>query len=262
MPLGVSLDIGATFGTTLVSQPALPTLDPTTQWEKVALTRWGRYVSDLEQAAILEGHRLAGQPSLALEVGCEGGRWSKMLAGLGWKVVCTDVDPEALQVCQQRSPPTCCVLVKPDTTRLPVESGSVGLLLCVEAFPAIEGGWFPDEARRALAVGGLFVGVFLNRRSLRGAFVFVRDRLLPDHVHSYGQSYASWRTRLREQGFDLLQERGFCWFPFARASDSPLVSPFTFLERACGLHRLIRLSPWVVFIARKAQPGEPTPSLP
>ena len=70
-----------------------------TKWERVATTRWGAYVSDVEKRAILRGHHLAGTPRTALEIGCEGGRWSKMLNDLGWQMICADINSEALAVC-------------------------------------------------------------------------------------------------------------------------------------------------------------------
>ncbi len=44
-----------------------------TYWERIALLKWGSYVSGIEEQAILKAHNLAAKPSIALEVGCEGG---------------------------------------------------------------------------------------------------------------------------------------------------------------------------------------------
>src|SRR5579871_1312068 len=103
-----------------------------TYWEAIADTRWGRYVSQLEKAAILRAHHLATRPTTALEIGCEGGRWSRILSDLGWSLTCTDIDPELLRVCQRRLPEARCVLVDPNSTELPSETASIGLLLCIE----------------------------------------------------------------------------------------------------------------------------------
>jgi hypothetical protein len=69
--------------------------------------------------------------------------------------------------------------------------------------------------------------------------------------HFYRHAYAKRRFALRDAGFDILLERGYCWFPFSRASNSPFIPFFARLERWLLLDRLPLLSPWVVFVARK-----------
>ena len=71
----------------------------------------------------------------------------------------------------------------------------------------------------------------------------------------YAHAYASRRVALREAGFEIVSERGYCWFPFSRASNSRLIPLLTRLERWLLLDRLPLLSPWVVFVARKVQRG-------
>ena len=97
----------------------------------------------------------------------------------------------------------------------------------------------------------MLVGVALNRRSIRGAFVRLKERLQGGPTGFYTHQYASRRRALREAGFEIVRERGYCWFPFSRASDSRLIPLLTRLERWLLLDRLPLLSPWVVFVARK-----------
>ena len=84
-----------------------------TYWERVASRRWGVYITGIEKHAILLGQELAGPPTTAFEVGCDGGRWSKLLAELGWTMTCTDVNADALAVCHKRVPDARCILAKP-----------------------------------------------------------------------------------------------------------------------------------------------------
>jgi SAM-dependent methyltransferase len=228
--------------------------EPTTYWEKIATTTWGQYTSHVEEQAILQAHRLAPEVGTALEVGCEGGRWSRLLSDLGWNIVCTDIDKSSLDICQERIPAANCILVDPSDSTLPCENESLGLILCVEVYPVVESQWFLPEAHRTLASGGLVVGVALNKQSLRGLAIKARDRRSPPDEHGYRHyqvSYSGWRRKAEEQGFRMLSERGFCWFPFRRDSNSSLVSAFTRLEGALRLPRLPALSPWIVFIAQK-----------
>ena len=224
---------------------------PATAWETVATTRWGQYTTEVVEDAIRTAARMAAPPRSALEIGCEGGRWSRLLASLGWTMTCTDVDPSVLAVCQQRVPGATCVLVSRQDTTLPCHSAAINLMLCVEVFPVIDSGWFPQEASRVLADDGVLVGVVQNRRSLRGMFVRVKQALVGQSQRFYNLSYSQWRRRMHAAGFEIAIERGYCWFPLSRESNSVLAPLFVQLERLLGLGRITSFSPWVVFIARK-----------
>jgi SAM-dependent methyltransferase len=224
--------------------------------ERIGLTTaWGRYLTEIEQQAMDAALALFPKPADALEVGCQGGRWSEMLVRKGWRVTCTDVDPEALRACQERIPTAKCILVNPGDRTIPCADASADLLLCIEVNPVIHSDWFPGEANRVLRPGGVLFGVFLNSNSPRGMFVLLREKLplrKPKGDGAYALSYGSWKKRMQRLTFDFPFERGFCWFPFSRKSNSPLVPACTAVERALGLQRLPGLSPWVAFIARKS----------
>jgi SAM-dependent methyltransferase len=224
--------------------------DEATFWEAVAATRWGRYVSQLEEAAILRAHRLARAPTHALEVGCEGGRWAKLLADLGWQLTCTEVEERTLRICQQRLPAANCVLVRPEDRQLPCATESMGLILCMEVERVMHADWFQDEVCRVLQAKGLIAGIMQNRRSWRGLAQRAKNRIAGDDGW-YSVAYPDWRSRFRARGFTFVHERGFYWLPFRRSSDSVLVPVCTRLERSLGLQRLPDISPWIVFVARK-----------
>jgi SAM-dependent methyltransferase len=222
----------------------------TTLWEQVATTRWGAYVTAIEKHGILKAQSLL-PPCRALEVGCEGGRWSKMLADLNWQMTCIDVNPRALNICQAKIPQARCILADPKDRTLPCLPESQDLLLCVEVGPVIQSDWFLAEARRVLKPNGVFVGTFWNSASWRGLFARTRSRAIARPENFYNRSYSPWRRDLLHHGFDLIFEEGFCWGPFSRASDSKFVSAAAKSERLLALHRLPAISPWIVFIARK-----------
>jgi len=165
-------------------------------------------------------------------------------------MTCTDVDPETLKICKERIPTADCILVQPEETRIPCESNSVGLLLCIEVPPVMNSQWFLDEAFRVLQTNGILVGVFLNLLSLRGLWAHTKARL--GHSYDYYKLvYPRWRKELQKEGFRVVYEEGYCWFGFRRDSNSDLVPFVTQVEKCLGLQRIIALSPWVVFIARK-----------
>ena len=219
-------------------------------WEPIAERRWGQYITAIEQGAILQGHELAGAPATALEIGAEGGRWAKLLADLGWQMICTDINAGALAVCQQRIPSAKCVLVEQDSTEFPSDDESVRLLLAIEVHELVEQDWFTVEAARVLEPDGLFVGVFQNLHSWR-AVIRNLKRDPEDSFKQYTAAYAPWRRHLVRSGFGMVREEGLCWMPFGRMSDSRLIPTSVAFERALGLRRIVRWSPWIVFVAKK-----------
>lgn len=61
-----------------------PTAENLTFWERVNVTtRWGRYLTSVERSAVLRAASMADAPGTSLEVGCDGGRWSSLLASKG-----------------------------------------------------------------------------------------------------------------------------------------------------------------------------------
>lgn len=218
-------------------------------WEPVSSKRWGKYISDVEEKMIRFAAEISKGPKTALEIGAEGGRWSKLLSGLGWQLTCTDIDADALAICKERIPESNCVLVDPDSREIPCEPSSQGMLLAVEIHELVEQDWFVAEVHRVLAADGLFVGVFQNKHSWR-AVLNLKSSLKRTMKH-YTAGYLPWRTRLKEVGFDVLKEEGICWMPFGRMSDSKLIPGAVGLEKFIGLRRLPSISPWVVFCVRK-----------
>ena len=224
-----------------------------THWDRVAQTNWGRYLTEVEKQVILRGESLAEKTGKAVDLGCGGGRWSKLLSESGWDLTCTDVNSHSLAVCRQNVPAAKCILADPDDKTLPLESKSASLALCIEVVQLIEADWFPAEAHRVLTDNGIFIGVYINGRSWRGMAWRLKRRLRKSHAtyEFYRASYPDWRRRLLETGFELLHEESCCWGPFSRDSNSPFVPACAKVERALGLNRVVSWSPWVVFIARK-----------
>jgi SAM-dependent methyltransferase len=240
-------------GSEMMLTPDSPDRGEETLMEKGARSRWGSYIAEVEERVLLKANDLVRGPTTALEVGCEGGRWLKLLVDLEWDVVGTDVDPHTLAVCQKRIPTAKCILVDANDTTLPCETESLGLLLCIEVPPVIQSEWFITEAWRVLHHGGLVVGVFENLISFRGYYRHLVASARGQFDY-YKVSYPSWRDRFCRQGFKMIYEEGICWFPFTRTSNSPLVPVFTQIERYLGLHRLPSVSPWIVFLAQKELP--------
>jgi SAM-dependent methyltransferase len=230
-----------------------PGLTQSTYWEKVPTTEWGRYVTAVEKQTIDRGLTLVSQPGDAIEVGCEGGRWSKMLADQGWNMSCIDVDSKTLQQCQRKVPTARCIHASPTDRAIPCPSNFASLVLCIEVAPVIQSDWFLPEVQRVLVHGGVLVATFWNFLSWRGLLARMRFQLTrtPSASDFYRCSYIKWRPSVARNGLKLVHERGFYWSPFTRSSDSALVPRFVGVEEKLGLNNLPSISPWIAVIAQK-----------
>lgn len=234
-----------------VGQRARLAPTPPGYWAAIANTRWGLYITALEREALEVANARADGPSDAIDIGCGDGRWTAFLAERGWAVTSIDVDAAAIVISGNRTPTARHVLVEPTSEVLPVEDRSVALALGIEV-NVVHRQWFPGEAARVLKPGGVLVGVAWNSRSVRGVLARARARFSGAGPHPYYfEPYDALTSRLRDAGFAVVQERGLCWFPFGRSSNSPLVPAAVALERWLGLSRVPRLSPWVLFTAER-----------
>lgn len=229
--------------------------DDILEWEDiVGSTRYGRYAVEVERTVLLKARSLITKPTTALDIGCEGGRWAKLLSDVGWQVICTDINQRSLAICQRRIPTARCIPANPNDSTLPCDTESIGLALCIQVATVINAQWFIDEVFRVLQKSGLLVGVFWNRASWRGILYHSMPALRikgSGNWYWYPESYPVWRKRLCDRGFTIVYEEGYCWPPFRRNSDSLFVPIATGIEHCLGLRKLIRFGPLVVFIAQR-----------
>jgi hypothetical protein len=223
------------------------------QWELLGeTTRWGRYLAERERAIILRGLALAGGPGNAVDLGCGGGRWGKILADNGWEMTCVDVSEEALRSCQLKIPSARCIRVEPTAVEIPCGTRSQRLLLCMEAPDVVEPSWFAPEAGRVLEDSGHLIGFYMNPQSWRGLMWRPKKNRPDSWIRHYtGPGYQEWKRRLVSHGFEMLHEESFAWAPFNRGSNSALIPIATAIERVLGLTHLVRFAPWLLFVARK-----------
>jgi SAM-dependent methyltransferase len=203
----------------------------------------------VERRAMQSALSRFAKPGTGLDVGCEGGRWSRLLNNLGWQMTATDIDPHTLELCRQRNPSVNCLLVQEQDETFPVATESIDLLVTIQV-PVVDCDWFPDEAKRVLKPSGVLVGSFNNLISWRGLAANIKSTIAK-HPCYYPKPYAVFRRSLRNQGFSIDYEQGYCWGPFGRHSNSKWISPATKLERSLQVNRLVSLSPWVAYVASR-----------
>lgn len=226
-----------------------------TEWERVsAHTRWGRYRSALQSESLELADALVGIGGTALDLGCGPGRWSAKLHEHGWDVVCGDINPGQLAICQERVREAECVLLDPDAQQLPFADRSARLIVVFEVPPLTQAQWFPREAARVLTPDGALVCTFHNPLSWRGAAVRLHSsvssaRRARTWGPYEGPTYSQFRRALRNQGLTIAREQGSGWAPLTSSSDSRLVDGFSKLERMAGLRRLPVLSPTIAVVA-------------
>jgi len=223
-----------------------------TYWDRVNERRWGQYLSALEERTVQQALELRSSPGVVVDIGCGSGRWSAMAVKAGWKAICLDVDRETLSICQHHVPSADCRLLDLNWTTLPVATRSAQAVFCVEVFNVMGQERLDMEVDRVLAPGGMFVGVFGNLLSWRGLLAQLPLRGSKQRGF-YPRTYGSWRREMKGRGFEFVHEEGYGWGPFSRCSDSPLIPLSIQFEQHMGLRRCKRVSPWVIFVARKSE---------
>jgi len=220
----------------------------------MAQTRYGRYADRVESKMMSYVLEHCPGPGVLLDVGCEGGRWSKLFADRGWQITATDIDPRALQVCQLRIPRARCVLVDPKSHRLAAKSDSIDVALCIEVGPVIHTDWAVAEFSRVLKRGGRLVGVCWNRSSWRGFLYHHLPSLRSsgsDPLVGFPIRYKSFRAQMIKKGFRFEKQLGYAWGPFRRTSNSLSVSLWAAFERYSGLQHVISSAPMIAFVGQK-----------
>ena len=215
-----------------------------TFWERNTQNRWSQYLLGIEEDIVLRTLERFEQPGKAIEVGCDGGKWSTLLHSLGWDVTCVDIDPDALAICRQRLPDAKIVFADPEATTYEIDGDQFDFLFAIQVPPSQEP-WFAREAARLLKPGALAVFDVINAASYRAYLSLLRSMVSRDELF-YTCRFADVQKDYEAEGFEFLETIGYAWAPFSRDSNS-LVIPFvTGLEKCFGLRGFSRYAPWVI----------------
>ena len=135
-------------------------------------------------------------PTTALDVACGGGFSTRALLGAGHQVIATDLTPESVAAARATTDRPALGWVAAAAERLPIRSGSVGLVSCrIAPHHFADPARFVDEAARVLRPGGMLLLVDTAVPEDDGVAAWLNDveRLRdPSHVRSWPAS--RWRA--------------------------------------------------------------------
>lgn len=223
-------------------------------WDVIAKTAMGLYLTEIETAFIERAiDQLGRRPAVAVDAGAGRGRLTRLLAARADHVIATEAKPELIASLSEIAPNVTPQLVSPESAVLPLQDGSVDIVIAIEAAALTHSTAFHRECVRVLRPGGVFVLTLQNRASWKGLLARLRNR---HYRAEHGANYYDWsfgelKRSLSEAGLRVDRVAGLNWLPFMRASDSGLIGPLSTVESALGLRKLASVSPWVLVEATR-----------
>jgi ubiquinone/menaquinone biosynthesis C-methylase UbiE len=214
-----------------------------THWEKAARTRMGIYLTKTETEFLRSAIDLS-KCHTVVDIGSGAGKFSLLAAQRNADVVSLDIELHALKRLRTKDRRIAVVLA--DAKNPPLKNEIACAVLSFEVLDYVpELKMALSEFNRILKPGRPLVFSFGNRSSLKSR---LRQMSGKRYTHSYGEAISA----LSEIGFKIEKKKGYNWLLFGRTSESLLIPLLARLEKAIGLQRLARWSPWVLVEAEKA----------
>ncbi|MDR0459946.1 MAG: class I SAM-dependent methyltransferase [Nitrososphaerota archaeon] len=214
-----------------------------THWEMAAKTRMGKYLTAVEASFITKAVDFS-LTSFVLDVGAESGRISFLaLNNKTTVVVSIDIDCVSLKRLKQRTKQA--YIVAADARNLPFRNEVFDATFMIEVLDYIpELDVALNECNRTLKHNSTCVLSFGNRASFKAKLKGLKGK-------SYLHSYKRVMQDLSKTDFLICAKLGYNWLPFGRTSQNGIIPLLAWLERAVGLRRLCKYSPWVMFHVAK-----------
>ena len=221
-------------------------------WDETNESKMGQYVTKVELDFLQEVLKNCDKDSAILIVGCGSGKEAKFLTDLGFtNLTGTDPDKDYLEVAKKK---VSHLKIKVDT--------APNISFDDEAFDVVIGlemlGYFSNkelffaEVARVLKAEGICIFTVANKYSLKGLAYQLYKQINSQKMVSFAYTLCFWdvMTLLRESKLSYELGKGYNWNLLHRASNSPLLRLSIFLEKI-GLSRLVPVSSWFIFSARK-----------
>lgn len=214
-----------------------------THWEKAAKTRMGKYLTHLETNFISKSINLAKEGITVLDVGAEAGRFSLLATNSKAVVVSLDIDSYSLKRLKLKTKQV--NIIQADARKLPLKDevfDAVFMIEVLDYIPELESAL--AECKRTLKSDTSCILSFGNKSSMKAKLKAMQGK-------SYRHSYRNVIHCLTKTGFVVLKKSGYSWLPFGRVSENRFVPILAGIERAFGLRKISRFSPWVIMHVTK-----------
>ena len=217
-------------------------------------SRMGRYTHDYEQTAIRRALAGCGPALGVLDVGGGDGHHSELVARLGHVPVVLEYDLAPLDILRKKGAGF--PAVQGSGLELPIRSATfdvvmtIEVTLCVTAEDDNNTRHFADVSR-VLKPNGLFLFTAYNKNSYVSVLKGLRGKRPSYEDRYYLEGLSDYTRKLDDAGFDVQACWGYRWLPFTRDSNNRLIPLLARFEKLMRLDRLVGLSPWLFFAARK-----------
>ena len=206
-------------------------------WERVALTRNGKYLTDIEAGFIMGN---IGKCKNVLDIGSGGGKFTRMLLAKGIHVVSLDLNLSALHWLKMKSKDA--VIVAGSSEMLPFRDNAFDGAIMIETLDyALSATKALSELRRALKMGSKAIFSFGNASSLKSRLKRLRKDIMQDRFTANEIFGLLSSLRL---GFEKAE--GYNWMLFKRESECGAIPAVARIVKLCRLGKLVAASPWII----------------
>lgn len=220
-------------------------------WDIANVTKKGEYLTRKEQEVIdrfLERNNIG----TCLDVAGGSGRFSIPISKKGSEVVAVDYDLVPLRKLKDKKGGRSIMIIRGDANKLPFKKSCFDCIVAIEIVGYLGVINFFKECNKVLRKGGFFLFTTANKHSYKRCI----HRILSSYRTFYRHSFDEITSYLEEEGFEVMECRGYNWVPFNRDSNSFLLDFFEFLEKLLRLGCFPAISPQVFFIAKKLEAVE------
>jgi len=214
-------------------------------WERVARTRMGVYLTTIETNFILKSMDFDCYRVVA-DLGCGGGKFSLLALKKNANVISLDRDLKSLKWLKFKNRSSNAILG--DVRVLPLRENIVDTIFLIEVSDYIsETKILLKECCRILKREGILIFSFGNTSSLKSKLKKLRKEYYMQDDHSYREIIQF----LNCFGFKIVCEEGYNWLFFNRESNNPLIPFFSKIIKLLKLEKLREISPWIIVCAKK-----------
>lgn len=217
------------------------------QWDeknpKGYFNRSGIYKAEIEYNFI-KSHIPITQKTI-LDLGGGSGRFALPLIKAGYDVTVVDLDSNAIELCKKKG-----IAKSYCSDFRNFELNGYDIVLAIEAIGIASPKEVLRIANQKLANDGIFIFVGVNKKSWR----YKLHKIRPRKTGNYGEiSINEYEKIILENGFKIIDIKGFNWMPFTVVSNNILIPVFSKIESLLRLYKWLGQSPWLLFACKKVE---------